>query len=106
MALEEAHARKEEPVTQSAEVQEEVEAAEGTGEKAGGKKRKQKEGPGKKLVKGEFFSVLHGTMLNPVDEERAVGSVKWETYKMYIVAVTALPWIFGLSALGRQSSIR
>nr|ODN96123.1 ATP-binding cassette transporter [Cryptococcus depauperatus CBS 7855] len=40
-------------------------------------KKEKKKGPGKKLIQ---------------DEERAVGNVKWETYKLYIVAATYTTW--------------
>jgi hypothetical protein len=34
------------------------------------------------------------------DEERPVGNVKWETYKLYIVAATYITWACSLIVLG------
>jgi hypothetical protein len=34
-----------------------------------------------------------------VDEERAVGNVKWATYRLYIVAATYTTWAFTLVIL-------
>lgn len=35
------------------------------------------------------------------DEERAVGNVKWRTYKLYITSATYITWVFALILLGR-----
>jgi hypothetical protein len=35
-----------------------------------------------------------------VDEERAIGNVKWQTYKLYIVAATYATWVATLVVLG------
>lgn len=42
------------------------------------KKKEKKKGPGRKLIK---------------DEERAVGNVKWKTYKFYIESASYITWI-------------
>lgn len=39
-----------------------------------------------------------------IDEERQVGNVKWETYKLYIVAATYTTWIFTLIMLSGSKS--
>ncbi|KAK8850432.1 hypothetical protein IAR55_004350 [Kwoniella newhampshirensis] len=79
VAMETAEARQEEPVTADAEVDQEVQVAEQTEEK-----KPKKKGPGKKLVH---------------DEERTVGNVKWETYRLYIVAATAMTWVWTIVVL-------
>ncbi|WVF67988.1 hypothetical protein IAT40_002750 [Kwoniella sp. CBS 6097] len=76
VALEEAEVHKTEPVTAVEEVQDEAEAVD--------EKKPKKKGPGKKLVQ---------------DEERAIGNVKWETYKLYIVAATYVTWAWTLIVL-------
>ncbi|TYJ55637.1 hypothetical protein B9479_003669 [Cryptococcus floricola] len=47
-------------------------------------KKEKRKGPGKKLVQ---------------DEERAIGNVKWETYKLYIVAATYTTWAWTIVVL-------
>ncbi|WVQ70586.1 hypothetical protein IAR50_000105 [Cryptococcus sp. DSM 104548] len=47
-------------------------------------KKDKKKGPGKKLVQ---------------DEERAIGNVKWGTYKLYIVAATYTTWAWTIVVL-------
>lgn len=90
---------KEEPVTAEQATVDEVEAVEGSssttastgGKESEGKDREKKErktGPGKKFVQ---------------DEERAVGNVKWETYRLYIVAATYTTWAWSLLILGKGS---
>ncbi|OCF31742.1 ATP-binding cassette transporter [Kwoniella heveanensis BCC8398] len=76
VALEEAEVHKTEPVTAAEEVQDEAEVVD--------EKKPKKKGPGKKLVQ---------------DEERAIGNVKWETYKLYIVAATYVTWAWTLIVL-------
>lgn len=34
------------------------------------------------------------------DEERQVGNVKWETYKLYITAATYITWVLAFILLG------
>lgn len=50
-----------------------------------GKKKRKDQGPGKKFVQ---------------DEERPVGNVKWETYKLYIDAATYTTWGWSVVVLG------
>ncbi|WRT70588.1 uncharacterized protein IL334_007586 [Kwoniella shivajii] len=73
VALEEAEVTKSEAVVAKEDIEEEVEVVD-TAEK-----KTKKKGPGKKLVQ---------------DEERAIGNVKWETYKLYIVAATYVTWVW------------
>lgn len=54
------------------------------GEEDDSKKTEKKKGPGRKLVK---------------DEERAVGNVKWHTYKLYIQASTYITLVFWVITL-------
>lgn len=92
VALEEAEV-KHEPV-QPDEVVEEADGASGSasgsgsgsgaGAEAEPKKAKRKDGPGKKFVQ---------------DEERPVGNVKWETYKLYILAATLVTWAWSVVVL-------
>ena len=73
-----------EPITSDETVEKEVEAVEnGNGQDLKGEKKK---GPGRKLVQ---------------DEERAVGNVKWQTYKLYIVAATYTTWFWTMVLMGR-----
>jgi hypothetical protein len=37
-----------------------------------------------------------------IDEERPVGNVKWQTYKLYIVAATYVTWFLVIIALGES----
>lgn len=96
VALEEAEVTKQEAAVVQEEVDEEVQAVEGpngandavdgSNGQAGPKgKRERKKGPGKKFVQ---------------DEERPVGNVKWETYKLYIVAATYTTWAWSVVVLG------
>ncbi|OCF78519.1 ATP-binding cassette transporter [Kwoniella mangroviensis CBS 8886] len=78
VALEEAEVTKSEAIVAKEEVEEEVETVDAA------EKKVKKKGPGKKLVQ---------------DEERAVGNVKWETYKLYIVAATYVTWVWTLIVL-------
>nr|XP_018259698.1 ATP-binding cassette transporter [Kwoniella dejecticola CBS 10117]OBR81856.1 ATP-binding cassette transporter [Kwoniella dejecticola CBS 10117] len=78
VALEEAEVTKSEAIVAKEEVEEEVEVVDSA------EKKVKKKGPGKKLVQ---------------DEERAVGNVKWETYKLYIVAATYVTWVWTLLVL-------
>ncbi|WVQ63190.1 uncharacterized protein L199_001341 [Kwoniella botswanensis] len=78
VALEEAEVTKSEAIVAKEEVAEEVEAVDAA------EKKVKKKGPGKKLIQ---------------DEERAVGNVKWETYKLYIVAATYVTWVWTLMVL-------
>ncbi|WWC92185.1 uncharacterized protein L201_007139 [Kwoniella dendrophila CBS 6074] len=78
VALEEAEVTKAEAIIAKEEVEDEVEVVETT------EKKVKKKGPGKKLVQ---------------DEERAIGNVKWETYKLYIVAATYVTWVWTLLVL-------
>ncbi|EIW69963.1 hypothetical protein TREMEDRAFT_38635 [Tremella mesenterica DSM 1558] len=75
IALEQAEATKEEPVTTDETVEKEIEVVEGDEPR----KAVKTKGPGKKLVQ---------------DEERAIGNVKWETYKLYITAATYHTWFW------------
>jgi len=36
-----------------------------------------------------------------VDEERPIGNVKWQTYKLYIVAATYLTWTLTLLMMSK-----
>ncbi|WVR08508.1 hypothetical protein IAU60_005563 [Kwoniella sp. DSM 27419] len=76
VALEEAEATKTETITQEEAVEDEIEVVE--------EKKAKKKGPGKKLIQ---------------DEERAIGNVKWATYKLYIVAATYPTWFWTLLVL-------
>nr|XP_019008083.1 ATP-binding cassette transporter [Kwoniella pini CBS 10737]OCF46864.1 ATP-binding cassette transporter [Kwoniella pini CBS 10737] len=78
VALEEAEVTKSEAIVAKEEVEEEVEVVDSA------EKKVKKKGPGKKLIQ---------------DEERAVGNVKWETYKLYIVAATYVTWVWTLLVL-------
>ncbi|WWD20615.1 hypothetical protein CI109_105091 [Kwoniella shandongensis] len=80
VAIEEAEAHAAEPVTADDEADKEAQATEEGDEK----KPKKTKGPGKKLVQ---------------DEERTIGSVKWETYKLYIKAATYITWFWTLVIL-------
>ena len=82
IALEEAVATKEEPVTAKEEVEDEVEAVNGEDDA----KKEKKKGPGKKLIQ---------------DEERPIGNVKWETYKLYIDAATYVTWTIAVIILSK-----
>ncbi|WVQ85985.1 hypothetical protein IAT38_008153 [Cryptococcus sp. DSM 104549] len=82
VAMEEAELHKEEEAKGEA-AEEEVKAVEGE-ENGETVKKEKKKGPGKKLVQ---------------DEERAVGNVKWATYKLYIVAATYITWVWTIIVL-------
>ena len=98
VALEEAEVNKNEKAIVKEEVDDEVQAVEGEkssegnaaedAEDDGKKKRERKKGPGKKFVQ---------------DEERPVGNVKWETYKLYIVAATYTTWAWSVLVLSELS---
>ena len=97
VALEEAEVNKQEAAVVNEDADEEVQAVEGQGQngvngdeqdgQAGKGKRERKTGPGKKFVQ---------------DEERPVGNVKWETYKLYIVAATYTTWAWSVVVLGES----
>lgn len=99
VALEEAEVTKIEKAVVNEEVDDEVLAVDGdkrtngdaaedaNAESDGTKKRERKKGPGKKFVQ---------------DEERPVGNVKWETYKLYIVAATYTTWAWSVVVLGQS----
>ena len=97
VALEEAEVNKQEAAVVNEDADEEVQAVEGQGQngvngdeqdgQAGKGKRERKKGPGKKFVQ---------------DEERPVGNVKWETYKLYIVAATYTTWAWSVVVLGES----
>ncbi|WVW80972.1 hypothetical protein I302_102963 [Kwoniella bestiolae CBS 10118] len=78
VALEEAEVTKSEAIVAKEEVEDEVETVDAA------EKKVKKKGPGKKLIQ---------------DEERAIGNVKWETYKLYIVAATYVTWAWTLLIL-------
>lgn len=40
-----------------------------------------------------------------VDEERPIGNVKWQTYKLYIVAATYVTWALVIIALGTSRHV-
>lgn len=98
VALEEAEVNKNEKAIVKEEVNDEVQAVDGEkpsegnaaedAEDDGKKKRERKKGPGKKFVQ---------------DEERPVGNVKWETYKLYIVAATYTTWAWSVLVLSELS---
>jgi ABC-type multidrug transport system ATPase subunit len=98
VALEEVEVNKNEKAIVKEEVDDEVQAVEGEkssegnaaedAEDDGKKKRERKKGPGKKFVQ---------------DEERPVGNVKWETYKLYIVAATYTTWAWSVLVLSELS---
>jgi ABC-type sulfate/molybdate transport systems ATPase subunit len=99
IAIEGAEAAAEEPVTSSSSSQDqEIKVTE---EEDAPKKEKKKRGPGKKLVQGKFTS--QGRVLTRIDEERPVGNVKWQTYKLYIVAATYLTWALTIMALSESN---
>ena len=41
-----------------------------------------------------------------LDEERQVGNVKWDTYKLYIKAVTYTTWAIAFTLLRESSAVR
>ncbi|ORX41111.1 hypothetical protein BD324DRAFT_613230 [Kockovaella imperatae] len=89
--IEEAEIVKKEGIVVNEEVADEVQVVDG--EKSVQEvKKKRKEGPGKKLIK---------------DEERAVGNVKWETYKLYIISATYITWVvsFVVLIMGQFTSV-
>lgn len=98
VALEEAEAAKTEAAVTGPEADKEVQAVEGDAEQVDGdgdgtkkdhkKKNKEEGGPAKKFVQ---------------DEERPVGNVKWETYKLYIIAATYVTWAWSVVVLGEFS---
>lgn len=90
IAVEEAEVVAEEPVNSDDKNDAEMAVVQG---EEGEKKSKKAKGPGKKLVQGESSSAtLPRGRAHRVDEERPVGNVKWQTYKLYIVAATYLTW--------------
>ncbi|OWZ59696.1 ATP-binding cassette transporter [Cryptococcus neoformans c45] len=82
VALEEAELRKD--VGKGKGKSHEEEVVEGEDADAQETKKEKKKGPGKKLIQ---------------DEERAIGNVKWETYKLYIVAATYTTWAWTVLVL-------
>ncbi|KIR42549.1 ATP-binding cassette transporter [Cryptococcus deuterogattii 99/473] len=82
VALEEAELLKEEDRGKGKSQEEEV--VEGEDADVQEIKKEKNKGPGKKLIQ---------------DEERAIGNVKWETYKLYIVAATYTTWAWTLLVL-------
>ncbi|ORY29629.1 putative ATP-binding cassette transporter protein YOR1 [Naematelia encephala] len=82
VALEEAEVAKDEPIVAQEGAGDEIAAVDDGAEKAVAKDKKK--GPGKKLVQ---------------DEERAIGNVKWETYKLYIAAATYVTWAWMFAML-------
>lgn len=82
VALEEAELRKD--VGKGKGKSQEEEVVEGEDADVQETKKEKRKGPGKKLIQ---------------DEERAIGNVKWETYKLYIVAATYTTWAWTVFVL-------
>jgi len=89
--MEEAEIEKGEPVTVDTAVDDEIKVVD-TEEEG---KAEKKEGGGRKKAPGKKFVQ---------DEERSVGNVKWETYKLYIVAATYITWAWSLLILSTSKA--
>lgn len=93
--MEEAEIAKEEPVSVDAVVDDEIKVVDAADTDADGKVEGTKKGGARKKAPGKKFVQ---------DEERSVGNVKWETYKLYIVAATYITWAWSLAILGEFSA--
>lgn len=96
VAMEEAEIAKEEPVTADKAIDDEIKVvdevastavSDDAGSTKGEERKGRKKAPGKKYVQ---------------DEERPVWNVKWETYKLYIVAATYITWAWALLILRKS----
>lgn len=102
IAVEEAEVSAEEPITNDKKQDKELAVVEDGESQEQGKKSKKAKGPGKKLVQGatQYNMVeLDKADLSLIDEERPVGNVKWQTYKLYIRAATYITWTLTLMVL-------
>lgn len=91
--MEESEIAKEEPISADDAIADEIKVVDtdtpsssSTASIKAEEKKGRKKSPGKKYVQ---------------DEERSVGNVKWETYKLYIVAATYITWVWSLLILGK-----
>jgi hypothetical protein len=54
-------------------------------------------------IAGDGESQISKTLIHDVDEERPIGNVKWQTYKLYIRAATYITWALTITIL-RESA--